>query len=255
MRKAIGIGTAVLLAVFSGCGENLYAGSDVLWAALHEGGNFDEWVNAGGGANATNQNSVVVSNEQAHHGIWSAKLSIGNTTGAQQDAVLVLRSAPTSDGYFSAWYYLPQPVNVGVFWVIMKFRMRLVADDPTTSQELYDLNLRTLMNGTMSLRLYDHRMGIGDVVFQKPDPPIPVGKWFQIEAYYRNAPDNTGRFTLWLDGDQVLDVSGKAMGPSPWVGWEASSIGQNLTPNAAVLYIDDAAISETRVGPAGVIAR
>ena len=53
----------------------------------------------------------------------------------------------------------------------------------------------------------------------------------------------------------MLDVSGKAMGPSPWVGWEASSIGQNLTPNAAVLYIDDAAISETRVGPAGVIAR
>ena len=258
MRAAFSVGV-ILFAASLGCGQDLYVGSDVVWAALHEDGTFDEWTAMmGGGFNAmppSPANSIMVSSERPHHGMFSAKLSIATTADmVPATTSLARRTGLPPEAYFSAWYYLPQSVNVGVYWVIMKFRTRQIADDPTTAGELYDLNLKTLPNGTMSLRLYDHRMGIGDVP-QKVDPVVPVGKWFQIEVYYNNAQDAMGHLTLWLDGNQVLDVNGKAMGPSPWVGWEASSIGVNLTPNAAVLFVDDAAVSLTRVGPNGVIAR
>ena len=36
---------------------------------------------------------------------------------------------------------------------------------------------------------------------------VPVGVWFQIEAYYRNAPDPTGALAVWFD---------LAMGPTIW---------------------------------------
>jgi len=53
--------------------------------------------------------------------------------------------------YYSAWYYLPQSVTVGVYWVIMKFRAAL--GDPPTQGELFDVNLTSPSAGVMSLRL------------------------------------------------------------------------------------------------------
>ena len=87
-----------------------------------------------------------------------------------------------------------------------------------------------------------------------PSPVVPVGQWFQIEAFYRNTQDGTGRLTFWLDGRQIVDIANQPMATTPWVEWNACSIGQNLTPSTAVLYIDDCAVSRTRVGPNGIIA-
>jgi hypothetical protein len=89
------------------------------------------------------------------------------------------------------------------------------------------------------------------------DPVVPVSAWFQIEAYYRNAPDASGRLTIWLFDDarglrQIYDVAGP-MAPNSWVEWDAVNVGQNLTPTPTVLDIDDCAVSLTRVGPTGVI--
>ena len=56
-------------------------------------------------------------------------------------------------------------------------------------------------------------------------PVVPVGQWFQIEAFYRNAQDATGRLTFWLDGRQIVDIANQPMAPTPWVEWNACSIG------------------------------
>ena len=85
-------------------------------------------------------------------------------------------------------------------------------------------------------------------------PVVPVGQWFQIEAFYRNTQDGTGRLTFWLDGRQIVDIANQPMATTPRVEWNACSIAQNLTPSTAVLYIDDCAVSRTRVGPNGIIA-
>ena len=83
---------------------------------------------------------------------------------------------------------------------------------------------------------------------------MPVGQWFQIEAFYRNTQDGTGRLTFWLDGRQIVDIANQPMATTPRVEWYACSLAQNLTPSTAVLYIDDCAVSRTRVGPNGIIA-
>lgn len=243
-----------------GCGADLDVGSDVLWSARFESGTFDEWTGAPGrGAqafpsNASMSNKIEVSTERAHHGTYAARLTIDASTGTQQNALLSRADDLPVEGYYSAWYYVPRSLTVGTFWVIFKFRQRTVAGDDSTAGELFDLDLRDLPSGEMSVLLYDHRQG-RNVALDVADPVVPVGRWFHVEAFYRNTQDTTGRLIYWLDGRQIKDISGQAMAPNGWIEWDACSVGETLTPSPAVLFIDDCAVSRTRVGPDGIIAR
>ena len=240
----------------TGCGQELAVGSDVLWTARFEGADLSEWTDAPGGASAAfpATNAIDVLAERAFQGRFAARLTIQTPSdGTQANAGLNRSGFLPIEGYYSAWYYLPRTIKVGTFWVIFKFRMRSVADDASTTDELFDLNFTNTVDGGMSLRLYDHRNGGGNVSLAVDAPTVPVGRWFQVESFYRNAQDASGRLTFWLDGRQIVDVDG-AMAPTPWVAWEVVSVAVDLDPSTAVLYVDDCAISRTRVGPDGVIA-
>jgi len=196
----------------AGCGPRVEVGSDVLWTALFEGGNLNEWTGVtGGAADATPSppNTISVSTAAAHHGSYGAQLTIdAGPDGTQENAGLVRKGGLPVAAYYSAWYYLPQTVSVGTFWLIFKFRQRSVADDPSTEAELYDVDLINTPGGEMTVSLYDHRIA-GSVPLDVANPVVPVSVWFQLEAFYRNADDDTGRLTLWLDGQQIADVNGK----------------------------------------------
>jgi hypothetical protein len=247
---------AFAVVCMAGCGQELAVGSDVLWSARFETGDFSEWTATPGGTATAfpAPNMFEASTERVHHGSYAAKLTVApGTDGAQANVGLVRSGNLPVEAYYSAWYYLPRTVIVGTYWVIFKFRMRTVADDPSTSTELYDLDLTNLPSGEMSLRLYNH-VTAGDVALDVDAPVLPVGQWFQIEAFYRNAADSTGRLTYWLDGRPIVDVAGPSGSPTPWVAWDVVSVAVNLTPSPAVLYVDDCAVSRTRVGPTGLIA-
>ena len=247
---------AVLALTIGGCAE-LDVGSDVLWTARFETGSFAEWTDVGGGAVEafpTPANMAEVSTERAHRGGSAAKLTVTAPSGEPRQTTQLMRAGGLpADGYYSAWYYLPVSVNVGTYWVIFKFRTRDNPSDPSTAAERFDLDLTNMPSGEMTLRLYDHRSG--DVPLAIPDPVVPVGSWFHIEAHYRDTPEGTGRVTYWLDGHMLVDVTAPALGTAKWVEWNVCSIGENLSPATAVLYIDDCAVSRTRVGPTGIIAR
>jgi hypothetical protein len=245
---------ALLLgALAAGCSP-LDVGSDLLWTARFETGDFSEWNGAGGGdaqAFPMPPNMLAVSNGQAHTGSDAAALTItAGSDGAQENAVLSRSGDLPAEAYYSAWYYLPYSVSVGTFWVIFKFRMRTNANDASTAAELYDMDLATMPSGEMTLELYDHRTS-AEIPLDVSNPIVPVEQWFQLEAFYRAANDNTGRLTYWLDGQQVVDIAGAPTSPTSWVEWDACSVGENLTPSTATLYIDDCAISRSRVGPTG----
>ena len=259
-RLAAAVMVGALAAVGGGCGADLDVGSDVLWSARFEGGTFDEWTRVPGrGAlafplDASLSNKIEVSTERAHHGAYAARLTIDASTGIQENALLSRANDLPVEAYYSAWYYLPRSLTVGTFWVIFKFRQRAVASDDATAGELFDLDLRDLPSGEMTVLLYDHRVG-KNVALDVTDPVVPVGRWFHVEAFYRNAQDASGRLIYWLDGRQIKDMSGQAMAPNGWIEWNACSVGETLTPSPAVLFIDDCAVSRTRVGPDGIIAR
>jgi len=249
--------TILFMISFAGCGQQMDMGSDVLWTARFEGDNFNEWTSVAGG-NAgppSTLSTMTVSNEHAHQGTYSANLTVYAPADTTQGNASFVRSGNLPmEAYYSAWYYLPRSVTVGVYWVIMKFRLRTVVDDPSTENELFDVNLKSMNDGGMSLRLYVHQgaVGGGDWPLDVVDPVIPVGDWFQLEAFYRVASDNSGRLTLWLDGKQILDKIGPT-GPTPWVAWDVVSVAEVLSPETATIFIDDCAISNSRVGFTGSI--
>ncbi|HVV51732.1 MAG TPA: hypothetical protein VHO06_18840 [Polyangia bacterium] len=252
MRARIWLPAIALLAAAAGCGR-MDVGSDLLWTSRFETGDFSEWTSVAGGqteAYPTPPNTIAVSNDHAHTGGLSAALTItAGPDGAQESAALARAGGLPAEAYYSAWYYLPHSETVGTFWVLFKFRERTNADDPSTATELYDMDLATLPSGEMTLELYDHATA-ADIPLAVTDPVVPVEAWFQLEAFYRAANDATGRLTFWLDGQEVVDVAGPTS-PTPWVEWDASSIGEDLTPETVTIYIDDCAVSRSRVGPGG----
>jgi hypothetical protein len=232
----------------------LDVGSDLLWTALFEGGDLGEWSSDGGGGAIAfpdgGGNTVEVSSERAHHGAAAGKLTINaGADGQQQNALLARSGELPREAFYSAWYYLPRSVTVRTYWVIFKFQMQ----DSSTGNQLYDLDLVNLPSGEMSLTLYDHRRGAG-VPLDMTDPVVPVGQWFHLEAFYRNAPDATGHATFWLDGRPIVDIAAQPMAPTSWVEWDACSVGEDLDPATAVIFVDDCAISRTRVGPTGTLS-
>jgi hypothetical protein len=144
----------VALAIESaGCDQRLDVGSSVIWTALYEGNNFDEWTGAAcGDVSAMSPDVAEISTEHPHRGRFSAKLTIdAGSDGVQQNVGLTQKGALPQAAYYSAWYYLPNTVDVGDFWVIFKFRRRAVIDDPTSEGELFDLDLTQAPGGEMTL--------------------------------------------------------------------------------------------------------
>ncbi|MES1208363.1 MAG: hypothetical protein ABUS79_20695 [Pseudomonadota bacterium] len=251
---------ASLLLVCAACGPAMDLGSNVLWTAQFEDGTFAEWTGQmGGGANAepSPPNTIQVSTTQPHHGRYAAQLTIDTTGGAQQNSGLNRRGGLPPAAYYSAWYYIPRTVTVGTFWLIFKFRERTDPANNMSDTELFDVGLVNTPAGELAVSLFDHRMP-GPFPLSTQDPVVPVSAWFQVEAFYRNTQDASGRLTIWLFDEtrgtrQIYDVSGP-MAPNAWVEWDVVNVGQNLTPTPTVLNVDDCAISLSRVGPTGVIS-
>jgi hypothetical protein len=247
---------APLVGLVAGCGGRADVGSNVFWSAELETGNFREWTDVPGAsvtAVPSPPGSAEVSPDRVHRGGLAAKLTIDAGAGAgQQSVALSLKGGLPAAAFYSAWYYVPRTTTVDGYWVLFKIRRRDVASDPSTEGELFDVDLVSTPMGEMALQLYDHRTAAA-VPLQPSQIVVAVGAWFELEAFYRNAPDATGHFTLWLDGLEVADLGGSATSRAAWVEWSVTSVGDGLEPSTTVVYADDCAVSRTRVGPAGLI--
>ena len=271
-----------------GCGQGLDVGSDVIWSSRFEGdAGLSEWtkawpkswngvdggmggmggdpgtgVAAGSVSNMTASSGIAVSAVQSHTGSHAAQLQIGMTDQQQINCSLT-RTGTTlpKRAYYSAWYFLPQRYSVGPggFWLLMKFRRR---DANGTQHELYDLGLKD--SGTdMTLHLYNWDKGTNEGSLDALNRKVPIGTWFQLEAYYCYAPECNSltdpAFSLSIDGAKILDIPSRTTEVTSWVAWEISNIGLSLTdPNktpptsaTVTLFADDAAISLKPVGPTG----
>jgi hypothetical protein len=80
---------------------------------------------------------------------------------------------------------------------------------------------------------------------------IPVDRWVHLEAYYKHSyPNaNSGRVTFWQDGQQIYDVPNVDTTNSANLTWSLNNYCDTLSPSSATIYIDDAAISTSRIGP------
>ncbi len=250
--------TLLLAGTGGACSNHVNVGSSLLWFAQHETGDFTEWTagSKGGYSADAPDTSVVISTDFAHSGTQSVKLTNGapaaQVNGAPppyETGRLWRQDDFPEAAYYSAWYYLPQAYQTTVDWRVMEFQVP-DAGDGGTNGFLMDVDLRSLANGDLIIDLFDHRAPYLRSPTAEPALPIPIAQWFQIEVFYRNVGDDTGRFTLWLDGQVNYDIQ-RPFGLSSTVYWSPCSSTEGISPTPSDLYVDDAAVSLVRVGPTG----
>lgn len=240
-----------LLVLPLGCSSQLDLGSDVSWAAGHESGTLDDWLVAPGGGSLLDDagSTVEASREEAHSGRYSLKISDFGASDIDGPGMYrELVAAP--DAYYSAWYFLPREYQTHSQWTIQKFRWRS-ATDPTVISHGYDLNLRTLPGGEVVLYVFSHNQEYLQAPLAAPPAFVPIGAWFHLEALYRPRNDETGQVSVWLDDRLVYDLRDRRTAGSNDLFWSVCSVGEDVTPSPKELFVDDVAISRSRVTRSG----
>jgi hypothetical protein len=232
---------APLLALCA-CRPTVDLGSFILWHADHEVGDMSEWTAGnGGGAMAPS----MVATGEAHSGTHAVRVGLLN------EVTLWRQGTFPQDCYYSAWFFLPVAFQEITSWTIMTFGSADLGDAGTRSEKTI-LNLRTLPGGDIVLFVFDDRVAYEQWPLAVPPAVVPVAKWFQIEVRYRNANDDTGRMTIWIDGVQVYDITHRPSGVTPGMYFGIGNVPDVVTPRADIL-MDDAVISLSRVTPKGVV--
>jgi hypothetical protein len=241
------------LALLAGCRSSLNLGSNVIWSTDHESGDLSDWLaDSGGGTYSSAADGATVSKERAHSGRFSLRLLTATAAGGGPRAGAWREGAFPKEAFYSAWYYLPRTYQTISFWTILKFETHFTAGDLAHVDELIDVNLRAAPGGELIVYVFDHRREYLQSPIAQPTPIVPVGRWFHLEAFYRNANDDTGRLTIWLDGGQIYDIAQRPTGADPSVYWTPCNVTDDISPDPAEIFVDDAAIALSRVGPTGV---
>jgi len=231
-----------------------------------EGGNLSEWyLNGGGGeyngncsnpCSSTNGSTSEASQEQARSGNWSAKLTIPGT-----GAVRLYRwkePHENREAYYSAWYFVPQRYTVNLYGWANWFQFKSATTDGK-HDPFFILDWR---NAQATGQMYFLLTWWPGLKIEGPQPgqsggrtwpspvEIPVGRWFHVEVRYVCAGDFTGAIQVWQDDVEIFKLENiRTRYDNGDCQWSINNYAENISPSPVSIYIDDAVISETRVGP------
>jgi hypothetical protein len=220
--------------------------AQVLWSANHDAGNMGEWyLNGCGGEFNSGVSQSVASTDVALSGSHSAKMTIGTPSAPESGARLFrwCESRSNQELYYSVWYFFPKHYIAPNWWNMFQWKSR----NATRNDPFYILNVgNSGAGGAMRFYLYDwqrkrsHAQGVMDV---------PVGRWFQVEAFYRCAADGSGRVLFWQDGQLLFDVAGESTRYGDGnCEWSVTNYSDLVDPDPTTVYVDDAAIGLSRIG-------
>jgi hypothetical protein len=242
----------------------------VIWRAGMETADMREWyANGGGGEYNGNPGELPgtglvpsdvagsrseASQEQAHGGLYSAKLSIPGAWGAVR-LKRWLEAASHRELYYTAWFYVPQVYTVDqaaggstnwwqtksvtatqndpfflIGWVNPApgvMRQQLVWWGPATDGPLPGQTGRQALNSPID---------------------IPIARWFKHEVRLINAGDFTGAIQAWQDGVEIFHLENvKTRYPTGTLEWGLANYCSNITPSPCYFYVDDVTISLARM--------
>jgi len=247
----------------------------ILWSADMETGDLRQWYSSkgkdkGGGEFDSGDATAAASQDYAHSGKWSLKLTITAppSKGGHSSGGRMFRWEEAADPayfssglYYGAWFYFPQAFRLsadprtGGFWSILQFKSK----HPAGNDPIWYLDIQNQPDRPMYATLYWwNRLAMegprekesGGRRFTQAATNLPVGKWVHIEVYLKQASDFTGRLTVWQDGMQIFDESNvKTRYADGDNQWSVNNYSDGLQPAPSTIYIDDATISTSRVGP------
>lgn len=238
----------------------------VLWYATFEPGDLSEWENDKYG-NVHQENAAVapaVTSELAHNGKFSGKATMGPTTGSPGMASLnyFYRTQPIAlETYYGAWFYIPSTVTIRSWLSLVHFVCSTTGDGQNVVP-VWDLNIwpvrdgslppGTLPIGALTTHFYNFLTMVN--ADQLVVPSVPVDQWVHFEIRIRKAADATGRVTVWQDDVMLVDLQDISTFPTDWIEWDVGGASNDLAPASASIYVDDATISEDRLGSAPIPA-
>jgi hypothetical protein len=226
---------------------DLGKGPEFLWWSDFESASFSDWTSDQNGYLWIDSGgSLDFVGTPTRSGQHSARATVTTSSVDQPSSALLARKSLPTEAFYSAWFYIPSAVVPTEYWLIFKFRSRSNATVSTTDVDLWDLDLMSDGTSGMRARLYHH--GDGDMQ-ALASTSVPISRWFQVEAFFRAASNDTGQLTVWLDGVLLFNVTGRATVPSSYVEWAIGGATGALSPSSATIFTDDAAITTQRLGP------
>jgi hypothetical protein len=240
--------------VLSGCSAkpvDLGRDPDILWWTDHETGDLSDWQQGQYSSWLDNNGSLAVDTQQARSGHFALDTTAVAAPSGTTSAAMLLRTGGLPEAaYYSAWFYVPAGIASAEYWMIFKFRSRTPDPNPA-DVELWDIDL-TPQTSDVQIRIFHHTSTSDPGAGSRLDPiapvSIPLGRWFQVEAFLRAVNDDSGELMLWQDGILLYDVQGPSA-PSSYVQWSAGCAAKSLSAGDAHVYVDDAAVSLRRLGP------
>jgi hypothetical protein len=211
------------------------------WSSGFENGWCDYRDGNGFFAESGTQNKEVVTSP-VHSGTFAAAFTVDSVGEGQMRAV---RTGPMPmEAFYGAWYYVPALAKNTGLWNLIHFQ----GDNSENLGHLWDISL--LNNGNGDLRLEVFSYWITDGPDQSNHPPIPIGKWFHIEMFWKRASDETGEVVVYQDGKSVFEMSNvktdNTSSTSSVVKWYVGNLATDLEPIESTVYVDDVSIKTTR---------
>lgn len=202
-----------------------------------------------------------VSREQAHSGLYSAKMSIDSDV-PHSGCRLFRKFECWQDAQayvYGAWFYFPKFVRVDGWWNIWQFK----ANVDQQSMVAWKLEVRNPTPDTMALMLvWDMAPILGPfanyslAAVHRVEQPgaanggalaLPVGEWVHIEVGLLQSADFDGEICVYQDDVELFGLTGirtKPEGGSQ--NWSVNNYGQRLRPDnrrqRVHLYVDDMTI-------------
>jgi len=235
-------GLAAVMPFTVGCSDHAFLGSEPpWWQADYETGDFSQWQQSGTiGTNVSRDGMLAIVESPVHSGHYAARSS--TNTGNPSYARLYLQDNLPVEAYYSVWFYIPTQYAVGQYWNVFEFSGRSDPTNANTGMAIWSLDLRHGSTGELVWYVYDD-VGSREL---KPGNPVmaPIGRWFRVQAFVRQATDLTGRVSFWIDDALFIDQRAVSTVPSAWMAWSVGSAAGQM-PQPADLYIDDAGIWRT----------
>lgn len=238
--------------------------ADVLWYETHEGAKLGKNGKAGswdgtGEPWATDDYSYAVVAKPVHSGRRAIASTI-NTAAGQAGVRWAMRALPGHDpnlpdeAYYSAWVYFSDVFD-SEWYMLMQWKTESSYDgsDPVKS-----VNIERGDDGFLHLAIYDFVgndgkcNGPGSGMRGIAARPFPIGQWVHLEAFYKWDKEKNGQLVVWQDGVEVLKQENTRTqfpynyGTMPRQ-WAVNAYGDKLDPNPLTMFLDDAAISKSRI--------
>ncbi len=221
---------------------------NILWTAELGAGDLSEFTaEKGGGIYNSGTGIARVDPSMKHNGQPAIKLSISDADGLHgSQAVRLFRwkeANQSREAYYSVWLYFPEVYRPAEYWNVIQWKSKSAdRNDP-----FWIVNVGNRPDGQMYFYLYDWQH---EKSFEQDQLNIPVRRWVHVEAFYREAQDQTGQITVWQDGKLLFDVQGaETRYDDGDIEWSVNNYTTEISPSSATIYVSQPTISKVRLGP------